>query len=61
MRSVLDHERKHPLYEIHTADKGVDPIAYGERPTGYEIYDLQTARVRFTEISEIVGEWGDNP
>ena len=52
---------KYPLYEVDMPDTGTDPIVYGERPAGYTVNDVETARIRFTEISEIVGEWGNNP
>jgi hypothetical protein len=52
----------YPLYELDSGDSGSnDTVVCGERPHGYTVGTLQEARVRFSEINDIVGEWGKEP
>jgi hypothetical protein len=61
-----------PVYELDSID--VDPtekkvgdwlnkhsVIRKDRPPGYKVGSLEEARVRFTQICEIVGEWGKEP
>jgi hypothetical protein len=61
-----------PVYELDSID--VDPtekkvgdwlnkhsVIRKDRPPGYKVGSLAEARVRFTQIFEIVGEWGKEP
>jgi Family of unknown function (DUF5906) len=58
-----------PLYEIESIDREQaraasldrEAIVWGARPHGYQVGDLAEARVRFTNIHDIVTEWGFNP
>jgi hypothetical protein len=52
----------YPIYEQEGNDgPGKDTVCMGNRPPGYRVGTLEEARVKFTEISEIVGEWRLNP
>jgi hypothetical protein len=52
----------YPIYEQEgNGGPGTDTVCMGNRPTGYMVGALEEARVRFTEISDIVGEWGLSP
>jgi hypothetical protein len=61
----------HPVYEVDNVDVDNDlklgdwldrhAIVYKERPAGYTVSDLTAARIRFMEISGVVGDWGMDP
>ena len=63
------HE-SHPVYELDSIDgevikagKPIDQasIIWQNRPHGYWIGELEEARVRFTEICDVLTEWGLEP
>jgi hypothetical protein len=52
----------YPLYELDSRDwLSKDTVVSGERPHGYSVGTLQESRTRFSEVGDIVGEWGKEP
>jgi hypothetical protein len=60
----------HPVYELDSIDgeviktgKPLDQasIVCQDRPHGYRVGELEEARVRFTEICDVLTEWGLDP
>ena len=38
-----------------------DTVIRGERPPGYRVDILEHARVRFSDVRKVVGDWGGEP
>jgi hypothetical protein len=48
-----------PIFETETADRDrLDVVVYADHPHGYLVGELDEARARFTEMTDVVGEWG---
>ena len=59
-------QEKHPVYELDSIDGKSEPldqasIVWQDRPHGYWVGELDEARTRFTEICDVLTEWGLDP